>query len=193
MASNGKLIAVVGATGQQGGAVLRALKARGEFTVRALTRNPAKHRGLADEVVAADLDRPETLTTAFEGAHGDFLVTHFWEKGTDELKEVLLNVLENARHGGARTVRVAIERNPSDDAGTYVAIVVRDDGRGIAAEVMPRIFEPHFSTRTSGSGLGLAISRQIVDGWGGDIAVESEIGEGTAVTIRLRGTSSALS
>ena len=112
---------------------------------------------------------------------------------TDELKEVLLNVLENARHGGARTVRVAIEPNPSDDAGTYVAIVVRDDGRGIAAEVMPRIFEPHFSTRTSGSGLGLAISRQIVDGWGGDIAVESEIGQGTAVTIRLRGASSALS
>ena len=71
MASNGKLIAVVGATGQQGGGVLRALKARGDFRVRALTRNPAKHRGLADEVVEADLDRPQTLKTAFEGAHGD--------------------------------------------------------------------------------------------------------------------------
>ena len=87
MASNGKLIAVVGATGQQGGAVLRALKARGEFTVRALTRNPAKHRGLADEVVEADLDRPETLKAAFAGAHGAFLVTNFWEQGTDELKQ----------------------------------------------------------------------------------------------------------
>jgi len=82
-----KLIAVVGATGQQGGGVVRALQARGQFKVRALTRNPEKHRGLADEVVKADLNRPETLKAAFEGAHGVFLVTNFWEEGTDELKQ----------------------------------------------------------------------------------------------------------
>jgi uncharacterized protein YbjT (DUF2867 family) len=82
-----KLIAVVGATGQQGGAVKRALQAGGRFKVRALTRNPDRHRGLADEVVAADLNRPETLQAAFEGAHGVFLVTNFWEQGTDELKQ----------------------------------------------------------------------------------------------------------
>ena len=46
-----KLIAVVGATGQQGGAVVRALQADNQFKVRALTRNPAKHRKLADEVI----------------------------------------------------------------------------------------------------------------------------------------------
>jgi uncharacterized protein YbjT (DUF2867 family) len=85
--SNQKLIAVIGATGHQGGGVVRALQARGQFKVRALTRNPDKHRGLADEVVEADLDRPETLTAAFEGAHGVFLVTNFWESGTDELKQ----------------------------------------------------------------------------------------------------------
>ena len=72
-----KLIAVVGATGQQGGAVVRALQAQGQFKVRALTRNPGKHRGLADEVVEADLDRPETLKAAFAGAYGVFLVTNF--------------------------------------------------------------------------------------------------------------------
>jgi uncharacterized protein YbjT (DUF2867 family) len=82
-----KLIAVIGATGQQGGAVVRALQAGGRFKVRALTRNPDRHRGLADEVVAADLNRPETLRAAFEGAHGVFLVTNFWEQGTDELKQ----------------------------------------------------------------------------------------------------------
>src|ERR1700751_5354406 len=84
---NKKLIAVVGATGQQGGAVIRALQAGKQFKVRALTRNPAKHRELADEVVQADLHRPETLQAAFEGAHGVFLVTNFWEQGTDELKQ----------------------------------------------------------------------------------------------------------
>jgi uncharacterized protein YbjT (DUF2867 family) len=88
MSSNSKkLIAVIGATGQQGGAVVRALQAQGQFKVRALTRHPGKHRKLADEVVEADLDRPETLKAAFEGAYGVFLVTNFWEPGADEFKQ----------------------------------------------------------------------------------------------------------
>ena len=61
-----KTIAVIGATGQQGGGVVHALKVSGEFKVRALTRNPDEHRELAEGVVEADLDRPETLTAAFE-------------------------------------------------------------------------------------------------------------------------------
>jgi uncharacterized protein YbjT (DUF2867 family) len=82
-----KVIAVVGATGQQGGAVVRALRASNQFKVRALTRNPGKHGGLADEVVEADLNRPETLASAFHGAYGVFLVTNFQEHGADELKQ----------------------------------------------------------------------------------------------------------
>jgi uncharacterized protein YbjT (DUF2867 family) len=85
--TNKKLIAVVGATGQQGGAVVRALQAGNQFKVRALTRNPAKHRELADEVIQADLNRPETLRAAFEGAHGVFLVTNPWEQGTNEVEQ----------------------------------------------------------------------------------------------------------
>ena len=85
--TNKKLIAVVGATGQQGGAVVRALRAGNQFKVRALTRNPAKHRELADEVVEADLNRPETLASAFHGAYGVFLVTNFQEHGADELRQ----------------------------------------------------------------------------------------------------------
>ena len=84
---NKKLIAVVGATGQQGGAVVRVLRAGNQFKVRALTRNPAKHSELADEVIQADLNRPETLAAAFEGAHGVFLVTSFWGEGADEVEQ----------------------------------------------------------------------------------------------------------
>src|SRR6202047_1763498 len=87
LSNNEKLIAVIGATGQQGGGVVRALKASGQFKVRALTRDPSKHRELAEEVVAADLNRPETLKAAFEGAHGVFMVTNFQEAGADELKQ----------------------------------------------------------------------------------------------------------
>ena len=102
MSSNSKqLIAVIGATGQQGGAVVRALQAQGQFKVRAVTRHPAKHRGLADEVAEADLDHPETLKAAFEGAHGVFLVTNAWEPGTDELKQATAAV-QAAKEAGIK-------------------------------------------------------------------------------------------
>src|SRR6266516_1540746 len=87
LSNNKKLIAVIGATGHQGGGVVRALQASGQFKVRALTRNPGKHRELADEVVEADLNRPETLAAAFKGAYGVFLVTTSSLEGTDERKQ----------------------------------------------------------------------------------------------------------
>jgi nitrogen fixation/metabolism regulation signal transduction histidine kinase len=99
----------------------------------------------------------------------------------DELREVLINILENARLASATRVEVDVA---ADDG--RVRIDIRDDGEGIAAPLLPRIFEPHFSTRTSGSGLGLAISRQIIEGWGGEIGITSEQGRGTLVRIRLR-------
>ena len=100
-AGNQKLIAVVGATGQQGGAVVRALQAGAQFNVRALSRNPARHRDLADEVVQADLDRPETLRAAFQGVHGVFLVTNSWNPGTDERKQATAAV-DAATNAGVR-------------------------------------------------------------------------------------------
>jgi len=101
MSNHRKLIAVVGASGQQGGAVVRALQASGEFKVRALTRDPAKHPKLADEVVAADLDRPETLEAAFAGAHGVFAVTNAWEAGQDESRQALA-AIDAAKKAGVR-------------------------------------------------------------------------------------------
>ncbi|MBL0171377.1 MAG: HAMP domain-containing protein [Gemmatimonadaceae bacterium] len=99
----------------------------------------------------------------------------------DELKEVVLNLLENARLAQSRRVTVRIEV-----VADGVAIDVTDDGQGIPSEVLPQVFEPHFSTRTSGSGLGLAISRRLIEGWGGRIAVESTVGVGTVVHVLLR-------
>ena len=67
---------------------MRALQAGGgQFKVRALSRNPVKHRDLADEVVEADLNRPDTLQPAFAGAHGVFLVTSSSLEGTDEFAQ----------------------------------------------------------------------------------------------------------
>jgi two-component system nitrogen regulation sensor histidine kinase NtrY len=100
----------------------------------------------------------------------------------DELKEVLLNIFENARHAHAKRVEVGVDGSSSPES---VRVTIKDDGDGIPADVLPRVFEPHFSTRTSGSGLGLAISRQIIDSWGGSISVESTPGNGATVVIEL--------
>ena len=83
-----KIIAVVGATGAQGGGLVRAILAdkSGEFSARAITRKPdsEKARALAAqgaEIVAGDADDPSSLETAFAGAYGAFCVTNFWEHG----------------------------------------------------------------------------------------------------------------
>jgi signal transduction histidine kinase len=100
----------------------------------------------------------------------------------EELIQVLLNLLDNARQAGAANVHLVLEE---------YSLRVADDGRGIGADQISRIFEPSFSTTTSGTGLGLAIVRRLVDGWEATVAVESEPGQGAAFTIRFapgRGT-----
>ena len=104
----------------------------------------------------------------------------------DELREVLLNLFENARLAGATRVQARIRPHQLADETPAVVIAVHDDGAGIAADVLPRIFEPHFSTRTSGSGLGLAITRRLVESWGGEVTIESTPGAGTVVRVALR-------
>ncbi len=99
-----------------------------------------------------------------------------------EVKEVILNLLENARDAvdGKGSVELQLYA-----VGDRVVLDVVDDGPGIPPELLPRIFEPHFSTRSTGTGLGLAIVRRIVESWGGSIGVESETGHGTVMHVRM--------
>jgi len=108
-----------------------------------------------------------------------------------QVQQVLLNLLVNARQampGGGRLIL----RLTHDDASGFVDLMVRDTGSGMTPDVMRRIFEPHFSTKSGpdetgkgGSGLGLASCREIVEAHRGRIRVESAPGRGTAVTVRL--------
>ena len=101
---------------------------------------------------------------------------------TGELKEVLVNLLENSRAALPEGGRVTVEVRRLD---SRVELAVHDDGTGIPSELLPRIFEPQFSTRSSGTGLGLAIVRRLVESWGGRVHAESRPAEGTTMRILM--------
>jgi len=98
-----KVIAIVGATGAQGGGLVRAIQSDpdGGFKARALTRHVEsdKAKALADsgvEVMAADLDAPGTIRHAFEGAYGAYCVTNFWEHFSPEKEKAQARVMAEA-------------------------------------------------------------------------------------------------
>jgi uncharacterized protein YbjT (DUF2867 family) len=95
-----KTIVVIGATGLQGKGVVNALDEQGSFNVRALTRNPDKYSGKANEVVKADLNDVGSLKSAFKGAHAVFMVTNFSEN-QDEASQVR-NAVEAAKQSGVQ-------------------------------------------------------------------------------------------
>jgi signal transduction histidine kinase len=110
----------------------------------------------------------------------------------DRVRSVLVNLLTNAQQslqtpdGHHRNGGIRLRARPGAPGHWRVEVI--DAGVGITAEDMPKLFEPFFTTRRTGSGLGLAISRNIIEGLGGSIAVESTVGAGTTVRIDLPDT-----
>ena len=103
-----------------------------------------------------------------------------------KLEQVCLNLLINSMQSmpnGGR-IRVTSSRGASENGG-FVDLVVEDQGIGVPPENIPRMFDPYFTTRTDGTGLGLAIADRIVTNHGGTILVESTLGAGTSMTVRL--------
>ena len=108
----------------------------------------------------------------------------------ERLRQALVNIIGNAMQAMNAASPSAADDTPIRlqtarlDA-RHVAITVSDNGVGIAAEDLPRIFDPYFTTRRTGTGIGLAISRNIIEGLGGRITVTSERDRGTQVRIEL--------
>ena len=113
----------------------------------------------------------------------------------NQIQRLLLNLMTNARQamgeGGTLLIRVA-PVNEGGNATDSVELTVRDSGAGIPQDVLPKIFDPFFSTKSGpdesgkgGTGLGLAACKEIIDEHGGKIRVQSSVGQGTAFIIRL--------
>lgn len=103
---------------------------------------------------------------------------------SDQIKQVVLNLLNNAEQAIEDGVGVIKINTARLDAGIKVRI--QDNGCGIPPENMKRVLEPFFSTKAvKGTGLGLAVSYGIIKHHGGEIEVESQLGNGSSFTITL--------
>jgi two-component system, cell cycle sensor histidine kinase and response regulator CckA len=160
------------------------------------------------QVIEPQMLEPNTLLTKLESLFkrllGDqiHLTTQLGSQGrvradASQLEQVVLNLITNARDsmpdGGRVTLStrdVKLEpgdssRHPDVAPGSYVRLVVADDGVGIAPQALSQIFEPFFTTRAGGTGLGLATCYGIVKQSGGHISVKSELGQGATFSVYL--------
>ena len=107
----------------------------------------------------------------------------------ERLRAALVNILTNARHAvhaaHLEESQAGVVVRTRGNGNGHVVISIRDRGTGIASEDMPHIFDPYFTTRRAGTGLGLPISKNIIEGLGGTLAVDSELGVGTEILIDL--------
>ena len=132
---------------------------------------------LLDEAVAifAEVDG-----IRFERSTGELPVTLLADR--EQLRRVFINMFRNSIQampgGGTILLETSVEERT-------VVLRVTDNGPGIPPEVLSRVFEPNFSTKSEGMGLGLAIAKKVIEDHGGTIRCESAVGHGTSFEIRL--------
>ncbi len=137
-------------------------------TVVILVSNDARERG-----VSLYLETPPV----------DVVVNGNGEKLRQAFLNIAINSLQATPAGGRLTISTALCQ--TDEAAALCEIKFCDTGKGIDRESLPRIFEPFYTTKPDGTGLGLAITRKIIEGHGGTLNVESLVGLGTTVLVRL--------
>ncbi len=100
----------------------------------------------------------------------------------NQLKQVLFNVIKNAREAMADGGKLTVQFKSDDD---YFYLVIADTGSGIDKEDLATVFQPYFSTKASGSGLGLMIVNRILRDHGGQVGIDSKPGVGTVISLKF--------
>lgn len=98
------------------------------------------------------------------------------------MAQCLANLITNALEAGEPTVAVTIKASTREN---ILQLTVTDNGRGIGTEDLPFVFDPLYTTKSNHVGLGLTISQRIIEDHGGNIAIESDTGTGTIVTLSI--------
>src|SRR5262249_32598521 len=124
---------------------------------------PADLNALCRDCATASQAAGAGATVALELASGMGPVV----TDAERLRIALVNMLVNARHAGGE-VMLKTRMN-----GEHVSIVIADTGRGIEPAHLAHVFDPYFTTKRGGTGLGLPIAKNIIEGLGGTIAIDS--------------------
>src|SRR5262249_2730790 len=101
------------------------------------------------------------------------------------MRRVVINLVENAAQAMAETEGMRRIMVASRAAPENFTIIITDTGPGIPPEILSKVFEPPFSTKSFGTGLGLPTVKQLTDEHRGTVTITSESGKGTVVTVRL--------
>ncbi|MCD8092131.1 MAG: HAMP domain-containing histidine kinase [Bacteroides sp.] len=102
-----------------------------------------------------------------------------------QIEQVLINLIKNAKEACGKKEHPLIEVKMLPTLSWQCMITVRDNGEGILPEVQDKIFVPFFTTKSSGSGIGLSLCKQIMNRHGGNITVQSVVGEGSCFTLQF--------
>ena len=102
-----------------------------------------------------------------------------------QVEQVLINLLKNAREACARTPDPCIEVGTAEALPWKCVIYVRDNGEGILPDVQDKVFVPFFTTKPGGSGIGLSLCRQVMNRHGGNITLQSAVGQGSCFTLQF--------
>jgi signal transduction histidine kinase len=151
------------------------------------------HRPVSNALSLLRPTMPASIEVSYNGSPGK----HFVVGNSSELEQVVVNLCNNAAHAmGKRAGRIALQLDtvefnagvgtaPLLAAGSYHQLKVTDSGNGMTPEVRARVFEPFFTTKPSGegTGLGLPMVHGVVNGMGGAIALDSEVGRGTTFSL----------
>lgn len=142
--------------------------------LNALIRNWS--RPIGESLEAINIDLVFNLDEAIPAVVAD----------SDHLYQVFLNLIWNARDAVRDTAGGTIEVTTEVAGPNGVFLIVRDDGVGMDKETLQQVYEPFYTTKVHGTGLGLPVVQQLMEGMGGSVMVESEVGLGTTVHLVLQ-------
>ncbi len=134
------------------------------------------------QLVANDA-RERRVSLTLESSAVDTVVKGDSDKLRQAFLNIVINSLQATSEDGRLTITTSLSR--TEDAVGKCEIRFCDTGTGIDAATMPKIFEPFYTTKSDGTGLGLAITRKIIEGHGGTLHVESAVGQGTTIVVKL--------